>query len=96
MELAYLKKQTRAHKYRDQLSNSAIEKILEGHVSSLKKLSIFNSKIVPHEVRDEYWEDVAHVVSRARMDLQNQFQSKIRITPEHPNFLAIKIYLASI
>jgi hypothetical protein len=96
MELAYLKKHTRAHKYRDKLSNSEIEKTLEGHVSSLKKLSIFNSKLVPPEVRDEYWEEVADVVSKARMDLQNQFQSKIRITPSQSNFLAIKIYLASI
>ena len=78
MELQFLKKQTRAHKYLNNLTKAEIEEILAPHVPRLKSLHIFTTKLAPPEVHDEYIELRSRVVARARQDLQNEFMKKIR------------------
>ena len=77
MELQFLKKQTRAHKYLNNLTKAEIEEILAPHVPRLKSLHIFTTKLAPPEVHDEYIELRSRVVARARQDLQNEFMKKI-------------------
>ena len=77
MELQFLKKQTRAHKYLNNLTKAEIEEILTPHVPRLKSLHIFTTKLAPPEVHDEYIELRSRVVARARQDLQNEFMKKI-------------------
>jgi hypothetical protein len=77
MELAFLKKNTNAHKYLAHFSHSEITSILVQYVPRLRSIQIFNSKIVPDEVRDEYHENVEKIVQEAREVLKFQLRSKI-------------------
>jgi hypothetical protein len=78
MDLQFLKKQTRAHKYLNSLTKAEIEEVLERHVPRLKSLYIFTTKLAPPEVYDEYIELRSRVVERARVDLQNKFKRKMK------------------
>ena len=77
MELQFLKKQTKAHKYLNTLTKAEIDEILARHVPRLKSLHIFTTKLAPPEVHDEYMELRSRIVTRARQDLQNEFMKKI-------------------
>jgi len=90
----FLKKQTRAHKYLNNLTKAEIEEILARHVPRLKSLHIFTTKLAPPEVYDEYIELRSRVVARARQDLQDEFKKKIKI-PEGHEFI-LKHYLLSL
>jgi hypothetical protein len=98
MELSFLKKQTRAHKYLNNLSKAEIEKVLDPHVPRLKSLHVFTTPLAPPEVHDEYIELRSRVVERARQDLQAEFQKKVRrrVTPGSATDLALNFYLKSI
>ena len=96
MELQFLKKQTRAHKYLNNLSKAEIEQILENHVPRLKSLHVFTSPLAPPEVYDEYLELRNRVVERARQDLQTEFKRKIRIPQGTTTEFALNFYLKSI
>jgi hypothetical protein len=77
MELQFLKKQTKAHKYLHSLTKAEIEEVLSRHVPRLTSLHIFTTKFAPPEVYDEYIELRSRVVARARQDLQDEFKKKI-------------------
>ncbi len=96
MELQFLKKQTRAHKYLHSLTKAEIEEILRCHVPRLKSLQIFTTKFAPPEVYDEYLELRSRVVARAREDLQTEFQKKVRVPKGSDTELALKFYLHTI
>ena len=96
MELSFLKKQTRAHKYLNNLTKAEIEQILEKHVPRLTSLHVFTTPLAPPEVYDEYLELRSRVVERARQDLQTEFQRKIRVPPGTTTEFALKFYLKSI
>jgi len=96
MELGFLKKQTKAHKYLHTLTKAEIEEILAPHVPRLKSLHIFTTELAPPEVHDEYLELRSRVVARARADLQYEFQKKIRLPPGSDSALALGHYLRSI
>ena len=96
MELSFLKKQTRAHKYLNNLTKAEIEQILEKHVPRLTSLHVFTTPLAPPEVHDEYLELRSRVVERARQDLQTEFQRKIRVPPGTTTEFALKFYLKSI
>lgn len=96
MELQFLKKQTRAHKYLNNLTNTEINTILERHVPRLKSIQIFTTPLAPPEVYDEYLELRNRVVEKARVDLQNEFRKKIRIPKTSDAAAALNHYLKSI
>mgnify|MGYP006267057947 CR=1 FL=1 len=96
MELQFLKKQTRAHKYLNKLSTSEITTILERHVPRLKSIQIFTTKFAPPEVYDEYLELRSRIVEKAREDLQTEFKKKIKVPKGANNAFAINLYLKSI
>jgi hypothetical protein len=77
MELQFLKKQTRAHKYLNKLSHADIHIILNRHVVRLKSISILNLNSYP-EVHDEYMEIRDSIVRDARSEIQNEFWNKIK------------------
>jgi len=77
MELQFLKKQTKAHKYLHSLTKAEIEEVLSRHVPRLTSLHIFTTELAPPEIYDEYIELRSRVVARAREDLQNEFKKKI-------------------
>lgn len=92
----FLKKQTRAHKYLNNLTKAEIEEILGRHVQRLKSLQIFTTEFAPPEVYDEYLELRSRVVARARDDLQTEFQKKNRVPKGSDAELALKFYLKTI
>ena len=98
MDLQFLKKQTRAHKYLNSLTKAEIENILEQHVPRLKSLHVFTNPLAPPEVYDEYIELRNRVVERARDDLQTAFKKKfLRNVPKGSTTeFAINFYLKSI
>ena len=96
MELQFLKKQTKAHKYRNNLSTNEINTILERHVPRLKSIQIFTTPLAPTEVYDEYLELRSRIVERARADLQNEFKKKIKIPQLSDTAFALNHYLNSI
>ena len=94
MELVFLKKQTKAHKYLHTLTKAEIEEILARHVPRLKSLHIFTTELAPPEVYDEYMELRSRVIARAREDLQNEFKKKIKVPEGHE--LILKHYLLTL
>ena len=80
MELKFLKKQTRAHKYRVQLSTKEIDSVLMRYVPRLRSIQILNitDKRFP-EVQDERDEKTDALVAEARHDLQIEFRRKIKL-----------------
>jgi len=98
MDLQFLKKQTRAHKYLNSLTKAEIEEILVSHLPRLKSIQIFATPLAPDEVHDEYIELRNRVVERARDDLQTAFKKKfLRNVPKGSTTeFAINFYLKSI
>jgi hypothetical protein len=96
MELQFLKKQTRAHKYRSKLSHAEILVILERHAPRLRSIQIFTSNLAPSEVYDEYLELRNRIVERARADLQNEFKKKIKAPQFSDTAFALNHYLQNI
>jgi hypothetical protein len=94
--LHLLKKQTRAHKYLHNLSKAEIQTILERHVPHLREIRVLSTPLAPPEVHDEYLELRSRIVARAREDLQNEFQKKIKLPPGSDSALALGFYLRSI
>jgi hypothetical protein len=96
MEIQFLKKQTRAHKYLNNLSNAEITKILERHVPRLKSIQIFTTSLAPAEVYDEYLEIRGNIIEQARADLQAEFKRKIKVPKFSDTAFALNQYLNSI
>ena len=96
MELQFLKKQTKAHKYLNKLSKAEINAILERHVTVIKNIQIFTTSCAPAEVYDEYLELRNRVIQRARKELQDEFKKKIRVPKISDTAFALEHYLKSI
>jgi RNase P subunit RPR2 len=94
MELQFLKKQTRAHKYLHSFTKAEIEEILAPHVPRLRSLHIFTTELAPPEVYDEYIELRNRIVERARTDLQTEFKRKIKVPEGHD--LILKHYMLTL
>lgn len=94
MELGFLKKQTRAHKYLHSFTKAEIEEILAPHVPRLKSLHILTTKLAPPEVHDEYMELRNRIVERARADLQDELKKKIKVPEGHE--LILKHYMLTL
>ena len=94
---AFLKRHTRSHKYRANLTPQEIRVILNRHVPALKKLDVFNlnSKLWP-EVQDQYFESQDLIVQKARSDLQNEFKKKIRVPKFSDTAFGLEQYLKNI
>jgi hypothetical protein len=92
MELAFLRKHTRAHKYLAHFSQAEINAILEKYIPRLRSLQIFNSKIVPMEVKDEYHENVEKIVQEAAELLKFQLRSKIEKKIGDPHIARVYSY----
>ena len=78
--MQHLKKHTRSHKYRELLSPSQIQSILEKYVreiDSFPKLNDLDSNKYP-EVEDMYNEQRFAIVLKARADLQREFRLKAK------------------
>ena len=90
MELAFLKKHTSSHKYLAHFSQAEINAVLDQYVPRLRSIQIFNSKIVPLEVKDEYHEKVEKIVQEAREVLKFQLITKIKKKIRDP--IIAKIY----
>jgi capsular polysaccharide biosynthesis protein len=78
MEFSFLKKHTRAHKYLAHFSQAEINAVLNQYVPQLRSIQIFNSKIVPMEVKDEYHENVEKIVQEVREVFKNKLRTKIQ------------------
>ena len=76
MELSYLKKHTRSHKYLALLKQSEINAILNRYVPRLRSIQILNVKKYA-EVQDEYHELTDHIVEEARVSLNFELRTKI-------------------
>jgi len=70
--MEYLKKHTRAHKFRNVLSNDQVESILKKYIPKLKKFPNVNFKNYP-EVHDEHSENMNRIIISAREELKNEF-----------------------
>jgi hypothetical protein len=92
----FLKKQTRAHKYLNNLTRAEIQTVLERHVRRLKSIHIFTTEKAPPEVYDEYLELRSRVVEQARQDLQTEFKKKIKLPYGSASEMALGFYLRSI
>ena len=90
MEFSFLKKQTRAHKYFAYFSQAEINAVLDQYVPQLRSLQIFNSKIVPEEVQDEYHEKIEKIIQEVKEIFKNKLRSKIEKKTGDP--LIAKIY----
>ena len=95
-ELQFLSRQTRAHKYLNNLTKDEIHAILEKHVPRLREIRVLTTPLAPPEVHDEYLELRSRIVARARADLQNEFKKKIKLPPESNSAMALGFYLRSI
>jgi len=95
-EFRLLRKQTRAHKYLHSLTNAEIQTILERHVPRLIEIRVLSTPLAPPEVHDEYMELRSRIVAKAREDLQNEFQKKIKLPPGSDSAMALGFYLRSI
>lgn len=94
----FLKKQVRAHKYRDRLTPTEIDAIIARHVPRLRSIQILNfgQKTYWPEVTDEYHEEESRIVSDLRADLQKEFMKKIRLPKGSDSHIALNHYLQSI
>jgi len=95
-DLKFLSRQTRAHKYLHNLSKAEIQTILERHVPRLREIRVLSTPLAPPDVHDEYLELRSRIVAKAREELQNEFQKKIRLPPGSDSALALGFYLRSI
>lgn len=97
-----LKRQTRAHKYRDYLSEPEIEGVLAKYLPKLKLNEIYNLKLPEYqimypEIYDMYAESYSSIIKTAKDELKKEFMKKIQhniVTPEQA--LGIKQYLATL
>lgn len=94
----FLKKQARAHKYRDRLTPTEIDAIVARHVPRLRSIQVFNfgSKTAWPEVTDEYYEEESRIVSDLRSDLQKEFMKKIKLPKGSDSRAALNHYLQTI
>jgi hypothetical protein len=94
----FLKKQARAHKYRDLLTPKEIDEIVTRHVPRLRAIQIFNfgPKTEWPEVTDEYEEEESRIISDLRTDLQTEFKKKIRLPEGSDSHVALKHYLSGL
>lgn len=94
----FLKKSSKAHKYRELLSPKEIDAIVARHAPRLRSIQVFNfgPKSNWPEVTDEYHEEQDRIVSDLRADLQKEFMKKIRLPPGSDSRLALNHYLSSI
>lgn len=96
----FLKKQARAHKYRDLLTPKEIDAIVARHVPRLRAIQIFNfgpkTGLRWPEVTDEYEEEESRIISDLRTDLQTEFRKKIRLPKDSDSRVALDHYLGSI
>lgn len=94
----FLKKQARAHKYRDKLTTVEIDAIVARHVPRLRSIQVLNfgSKTKWPEVTDEYHEEESRIVSALREDLQNEFRKKIHLPVGSDSHFALNHYLRTI
>lgn len=94
----FLKKRARAHKYKNNLSNSEIDEIIARHVPRLKSIQVLNfgPKTEWPEVTDEYYEQEEKIVQETRADLQKEFMKKIRLPKNSTSEMALNHYLSSI
>jgi len=93
-----LKKRARAHKYKNNLSNTEINTIIARHVPRLKSIQVFNlgDKTKWPEVTDEYREHEERIVQDVRADLQKEFKKKVRLPKDSPSEMGLAHYLNSI
>lgn len=93
-----LKKRARAHKYKNNLSNTEINIIIARHVPRLKSIQIFNfgQKTKWPEVTDEYREHEERIVRDVREDLQKEFRKKVRLPKDSVSEMALTHYLNTI
>lgn len=91
--MEFLKKKTRSHKYLNKLTKDEIHKILEKYVIQINSITFLSTPLAPPEVYDEYTEHLDRIVECARVDLQKEFKSKIKIPHGSSNELAVQIYL---
>lgn len=97
MEFAFLKKHTRAHKYRDLLSTAEIAKILERHLPRLGSIQVFNFRDSRFpEIQDDYHEKEARVIREAQWDLQNEFRKKIKVPKGSASEAGLEYYMKSL
>jgi hypothetical protein len=93
-----LKKRARAHKYKNNLSNTEINTIIARHVPRLKSIQILNfgHKTKWPEVTDEYCEQEERIVQDVKRDLQKEFIKKVRLPKDSTSAMALTHYLNSI
>ena len=94
MELQFLKKQTRSHKYLYNLSKDEIQTILNKHVPRLRSIHVLTTRFASPEVYDEYLEIQSKIVEEARVDLQRAFMKRAKVEPWTTRELAFKSLLA--
>jgi hypothetical protein len=95
--MEYLKKHTRAHKFRSHLSGPEIESILTMYIPKLKQFPNVNFKNYP-EVHDEHSEIMDRIINSAREELKMKFSLKLMkiYKNSHHGDLIIKEYLKDV
>lgn len=90
----FLKKRSRAHKYRSKLSNNDVNEIIERYVPRLRSIQILNCNWP--EVKDEYYEKEEKIIQSLKKDLQFEFKKKIKVPPGTVIEFGLNEYLRSI
>ena len=95
--MQYLKKHTKSHKFREFLSTSDIESILQLYIPKITKLPNVNFTNYP-EVHDQYYEIIDRIIISAREELKLQFYNKLKskFKNSHQGELVLKEYLKNI
>jgi RNase P subunit RPR2 len=83
MELSFLKKHTRSHRFLCVLSKSEVNAILDKYVPQLRSIQTLNVREYP-EVQDEYYEKMDSIVNKAREDLKEDTRSKMNKNIKDP------------
>jgi len=92
--MQYLKKHTRAHKFRELLSNDEIEKILKKYEHKIR-IPDFNFRDYP-EMDDVYREMIDRVVVTARDELKKKFYNRYIAKFRGQDGFHVKEYLKTI
>jgi hypothetical protein len=92
--IQFLKKRSRAHKYRSKLTINDINEIIGRHAPKLRSIQILNCSWP--EVRDEYYEEEAKIIQKLRIDLQMEFRKKIKSPPGTVIEFGLNEYLRSV
>ena len=96
MELQFLKKQTRSHKYLYNLTKDDIERILSKYIPRIRRIHVLTTHMAPDEVHDEHKELCGKIVAEARCDLQIAFMKRAKVEPYTDREMALKIWLATL